>query len=175
MAEKKTLLTYAGLKALEEELENLKVVRRKEVAVKIKEAREQGDLSENAEYDAAKDEQRDIEARIEEIEKILKNAEVVVEDEVDFDKINVGCTVSLYDVEFEEEVEYKIVGSTEANSLAGKISNESPLGKALIGKKWEISRGRSSGWYHRVRSAENRQKRIRIGEKRHSDCRDVFL
>ena len=131
MAEKKTLLTYAGLKALEEELENLKVVRRKEVAVKIKEAREQGDLSENAEYDAAKDEQRDIEARIEEIEKILKNAEVVVEDEVDFDKINVGCTVSLYDV----EVEYKIVGSTEANSLAGKISNESPLGKALIGKK----------------------------------------
>ena len=131
MAEKKTLLTYAGLKALEEELENLKVVRRKEVAVKIKEAREQGDLSENAEYDAAKDEQRDIE----EIEKILKNAEVVVEDEVDFDKINVGCTVSLYDVEFEEEVEYKIVGSTEANSLAGKISNESPLGKALIGKK----------------------------------------
>ena len=132
MAEKKTLLTYAGLKALEEELENLKVVRRKEVAVKIKEAREQGDLSENAEYDAAK---RDIEARIEEIEKILKNAEVVVEDEVDFDKINVGCTVSLYDVEFEEEVEYKIVGSTEANSLAGKISNESPLGKALIGKK----------------------------------------
>ena len=135
MAEKKTLLTYAGLKALEEELENLKVVRRKEVAVKIKEAREQGDLSENAEYDAAKDEQRDIEARIEEIEKIFKNAEVVVEDEVDFDKINVGCTVSLYDVEFEEEVEYKIVGSTEANSLAGKISNESPLGKALIGKK----------------------------------------
>lgn len=134
MAEKKTILTYAGLKALEEELENLKVVKRKEVANKIKEAREQGDLSENAEYDAAKDEQRDIEARIEEIEKILKHAEVVVEDEVDFNKINVGCTVVLYDNEFEEEVEYKIVGSTEANSLAGKISNESPLGKALIGK-----------------------------------------
>ncbi len=134
MAEKKTILTYAGLTALEEELENLKVVKRKEVANKIKEAREQGDLSENAEYDAAKDEQRDIEARIEEIEKILKHAEVVVEDEVDFNKINVGCTVVLYDNEFEEEVEYKIVGSTEANSLAGKISNESPLGKALIGK-----------------------------------------
>ena len=134
MAEKKTILTYAGLKALEEELEDLKVVRRKEVAGKIKEAREQGDLSENAEYDAAKDEQRDIETRIDEIEKILKNAEVVVEDEVDFDKINIGCTVVLYDIEFEEEVEYKIVGSTEANSLAGKISNESPLGKALIGK-----------------------------------------
>ena len=102
--------------------------------MKIREAREQGDLSENAEYDAAKDEQRDIETRIEEIEKILKNVEVVDEDEVDLDKINVGCTVTLYDKEFEEEVEYKIVGSTEANSLAGKISNESPLGKALLGK-----------------------------------------
>ena len=134
MAEKKRILTYAGLRALEDELENLKVVRRKEVAVKIREAREQGDLSENAEYDAAKDEQRDIETRIEEIEKILKNAEVVVEDEVDIDKISVGCVVVLYDKEFEEEVEYKIVGSTEANSLAGKISNESPLGKALLGK-----------------------------------------
>ena len=134
MAEKKKILTYAGLRALEDELENLKVVRRKEVAVKIREAREQGDLSENAEYDAAKDEQRDIETRIEEIEKLLKNVEVVDEDEVDLDKINVGCTVTLYDKEFEEEVEYKIVGSTEANSLAGKISNESPLGKALLGK-----------------------------------------
>ena len=103
------------------------------MAQKIKEAREQGDLSENAEYDAAKDEQRDIEARIEEIEKILKNADVVDEEEVDLDKISVGCTVLLYDEVFEEEVEYKIVGSTEANSLAGKISNESPLGKALLG------------------------------------------
>ena len=93
MEEKKNLLTYAGLKKLEEELHDLKVVKRKEVAEKIKEAREQGDLSENAEYDAAKDEQRDIEARIEEIEKILKNAEVVVEDEVDLDKISVGCKV----------------------------------------------------------------------------------
>jgi transcription elongation factor GreA len=135
MAGEKKILTYAGLRALEDELENLKVVKRKEVAVKIREAREQGDLSENAEYDAAKDEQRDIETRIEEIEKILKHAEVVVEDEVDLDKINVGCTVLLYDKEFEEEVEYQIVGSTEANSLAGKISNESPLGKALMGRK----------------------------------------
>ena len=134
MAGNKKILTYTGLRALEEELENLKVVRRKEVAVKIREAREQGDLSEYAEYDAAKDEQRDIETRIEEIEKILKNVEVVDEDEVDLDKINVGCTVTLYDKEFEEEVEYRIVGSTEANSLAGKISNESPLGKALLGK-----------------------------------------
>lgn len=133
MADKKNILTYEGLKALEEEIQNLKVVRRKEVAQKIKEAREQGDLSENAEYDAAKDEQRDIEARIEEIEKILKNAEVVVEDEVDLNKINVGCKVKLFDFEFDEEVEYRIVGSTEADSLQNKISNESPVGKALIG------------------------------------------
>ena len=132
MEEKKNLLTYAGLKKLEEELHDLKVVKRKEVAGKIKEAREQGDLSENAEYDAAKDEQRDIEARIEEIEKILKNAEVVVEDEVDLDKISVGCKVRVHDFEFEEDIELKLVGSTEANSLEGKISNESPVGQALI-------------------------------------------
>ncbi len=135
MMEKKTILTYAGLRQLEEELEDLKVVKRKEVAGKIKEAREQGDLSENAEYDAAKDEQRDIEARIDEIEKILKNAEVVVEEEVDLDAINIGCVVFVYDKEYEEEVEYKIVGSTEANSLEGKISNESPVGSALLGKR----------------------------------------
>ena len=135
MEAKKSLLTYAGLKKLEDELHDLKVNRRKEVAGKIKEAREQGDLSENAEYDAAKDEQRDIETRIEEIEKILKNVEVVVEDEVDVDKINVGCTVKVYDVEYDEEMEFKIVGSSEANSLQGKISNESPVGKALIGRK----------------------------------------
>ena len=135
MEEKKNLLTYAGLKKLEDELRDLKVVRRKEVSQKIKEAREQGDLSENAEYDAAKDEQRDIEARIEQIEKILKNAEVVVEDEVDSEKINVGCKVLVYDLEYEEEMELKLVGSTEASSLQGKISNESPVGKALIGAK----------------------------------------
>lgn len=131
----KNVLTYEGLKKLEDELQDLKVNRRKEVAQKIKEAREQGDLSENAEYDAAKDEQRDIEARIEELEKILKNAEVVVEDEVDLDKINIGCRVRILDLEYSEELEYKIVGSTEANSLQGKISNESPVGKALIGAK----------------------------------------
>ncbi len=135
MAEKKNILTYAGLKQLEEELQELKVVKRQEVAQKIKEAREQGDLSENAEYDAAKDEQRDIELRIEELEKILKNAEVVVEDEVDLDKINIGCRVKLYDCEYEEELEFQLVGSTEANSLQGKISNESPVGQALIGRR----------------------------------------
>ena len=133
--DKKNILTYEGLKKLEDELENLKVVRRKEVSQKIKEAREQGDLSENAEYDAAKDEQRDIEARIEELEKILKNAEVVVEEEADLDKVSIGCSVKILDCEFDEELEYKIVGSTEANSLKGKISNESPVGKALLGKQ----------------------------------------
>lgn len=133
MEQKKTILTYAGLKKLEDELHDLKVNKRREIAGKIKEAREQGDLSENAEYDAAKDEQRDIEARIEQIEKILKNAEVVVEEEVDLDKINIGCQVKILDMEFDEELDYKIVGSTEANSLKGKISNESPVGKALIG------------------------------------------
>lgn len=135
MEQKKTILTYAGLKKLEDELHDLKVNKRREIAGKIKEAREQGDLSENAEYDAAKDEQRDIEARIEELEAILKNAEVVVEDEVDLNKINVGCAVKVYDITFDEEMEFKIVGSTEANSLEGKISNESPVGQALMGKQ----------------------------------------
>ncbi len=135
MAEKKNILTYAGLKQYEDELHDLKVNKRREIAEKIKEAREQGDLSENAEYDAAKDEQRDIEARIESLEKLLKNAEVVVEDEIDLDKISVGCKVKLLDVEEDEEMEFKIVGSTEANSLQNKISNESPVGHALLGKK----------------------------------------
>ena len=135
MEAKKRLLTYAGLKALEDELENLKVVKRKEVAGKIKEAREQGDLSENAEYDAAKDEQRDIELRIEELEKLLKNAEVVVEDEIDLEKISVGCQVKVLEMDEDEEMEFRIVGSTEANSLQNKISNESPVGHALLGKK----------------------------------------
>ena len=134
MADKKHILTYAGLKQYEDELQNLKVVRRKEVAQKIKEAREQGDLSENAEYDAAKDEQRDIELRIEELEKLLKNAEVVVEEDIDVNKINIGCKVKLLDVEYDEEMEFYIVGSTEANSLQNKISNEAPVGRALIGK-----------------------------------------
>ena len=133
MAEKKNILTYAGLKQYEDELQNLKVFRRKEVAQKIKEAREQGDLSENAEYDAAKDEQRDIETRIEQIEKILKNEEVVLDEEIDLNKISIGCVVRVLDIEFDEEEEYKLVGSSEASSLQNKISNESPIGRALIG------------------------------------------
>ena len=137
MEAKKNLLTREGLKKYEDELHELKVIRRKEVAQKIKEAREQGDLSENAEYDAAKDEQRDIEARIEELEKILKNVEVVdmEDDSENLEKVSFGLAVKVKDNEFGDEMEFKIVGATEANSLKGKISNESPLGKALIGAK----------------------------------------
>ena len=136
MEAKKNLLTREGLKKYEDELHELKVIKRKEVAQKIKEAREQGDLSENAEYDAAKDEQRDIEARIEELEKILKNVEVFdMEEDASNDKVSFGITFKVKDNEFDDEMEFKIVGATEANSLKGKISNESPLGKALLGAK----------------------------------------
>ena len=130
---KKHILTSKGMQALEDELQDLKVVKRKEIAQKIKEAREQGDLSENAEYDAAKDEQRSIEARIEELEKIIKNAEVIDESAIDNDTVSIGSTVKFYDEDFDEELEYRIVGSTESDILKGLISNESPLGKALIG------------------------------------------
>lgn len=135
MAEKKNLLTDKGLKKLEDELQELRVVKRKEVAQKIKEAREQGDLSENAEYDAAKDEQKDIEARIEELEAILKNVEVIYTDEVDKEKVNVGCIVSVKGVENGKVEHFKLVGSTEADILNNKISNESPIGSALMGSK----------------------------------------
>ena len=135
MAEKKNLLTDKGLKKLEDELQDLRVVKRKEVAQKIKEAREQGDLSENAEYDAAKDEQRDIEAQIVELENILKNAEIIQDNDKSKDKIKMESVVKLHDVEYDEDIEYTIVGSSEADSLNNKISNESPLGAALIGKK----------------------------------------
>ena len=135
MAEKKTVLTVDGLKRLEEELQELKVVRRKDVAGKIKEARAQGDLSENAEYDAAKEEQAEIEARIALLEKMLRNAEVIDEEELDGDTVGVGSTVKVFDIEFDEEVEYTIVGSTEADPVNGLISNESPLGIALLGRK----------------------------------------
>ena len=136
MAEvKKNVLTYEGLKKYEEELTDLKVNKRKEIADKIKEAREQGDLSENAEYDAAKDEQRDIEARIEELENLLKYAEVYVDEEATTDSVGIGSNVKVLDLEFDEELDFKIVGSTEAISLEGKISNESPVGAALLRKK----------------------------------------
>ena len=136
MAEvKKNVLTYEGLKKYEEELTDLKVNKRKEIADKIKEAREQGDLSENAEYDAAKDEQRDIEARIEELENLLKYAEVYVDEEASTDAVGIGSNVKVLDLEFDEELDFKIVGSTEANSLEGKISNESPVGAAILGQR----------------------------------------
>ncbi|MBO6153826.1 MAG: transcription elongation factor GreA [Lachnospiraceae bacterium] len=131
--EKKTVLTREGKEKLEEELETLKVERRDEVAEKLKEARAQGDLSENAEYDAAKDEQAEIEARIEEIEQILKNAEIHDETDTDVTKAGIGATVTILDMEFNDEYTYKIVGSTEASSLDNKISNESPVGSAIIG------------------------------------------
>ena len=131
---KKVVVTREGLRNLEKEIEDLKVNKRKEVAAKIKEAREQGDLSENAEYDAAKEEQAKIEARIEEIEKMLKNVDVFDDDDVDESKVSIGCKVVIRDIEYDDDFEFKIVGSTEANSLEGKISNESPVGIALIGK-----------------------------------------
>ena len=128
-------MSEEGYKKLMAELKELETVERPKISAAIAEARDKGDLSENAEYDAAKDEQRDFEARIEELEKILKNAEVFVEEEADLDKVSIGCQVKILDCEFDEELTYKIVGSTEANSLKGKISNESPVGKALLGKK----------------------------------------
>ena len=135
MSDKKTVLTYAGLKELEEELRVLKTIRRKEIAEKIKEARGQGDLSENAEYDAAKEEQARMEARIVIVEKMLRNAEVIDEEDLDKDTINIGSKVKLFDEEYKEEVSYSLVGSAEADPVLGRISNESPLGSVLLGHK----------------------------------------
>ena len=134
MAEKQ-YLTKKGYEERVALLENLKIVRRKEVAQKLKETREQGDLSENAEYDAAKDEQRDIEAQITELENILKNSEIIQDNDKSKDKVKLESVVKIHDVEFDEDVEYIIVGSSEADSLNNKISNESPLGAALIGRR----------------------------------------
>ena len=131
----KKLITHEGLLELEEEVQDLKVNKRREIAQKIKEARAQGDLSENAEYDAAKDEQRDIEARIEEIEEILKHAEVVLDDEGDSDRVNIGSKVTILDLEDDTEMSFKLVGTTEVNNGGDKISNESPVGRALMGCK----------------------------------------
>ena len=134
MEAKKNIMTYEGMKKLEDELYDLKINKLKENSQKIKEAREQGDLSENAEYDAAKDEQRDIAIRIAEIEEILKNAEVVMEDDVDKSSIGLGCTVKILDIEENEEMTYRMVGSAEADSLNGTLSIESPLGAAMMKK-----------------------------------------
>jgi len=131
---KAVLLTKEGVLKLESELEILKTVERNKVAEDLKEARAQGDLSENAEYDAAKDKQAEIETRIVEIEKMLKNVTVIDADDERTDVIKPGHRVTLWDDTFEEEVEYLIVGSTEADPLNGKISNESPVGSAILGK-----------------------------------------
>ncbi len=130
---KAVLLTSEGLKALQDELEYLKTVTRNEIAEKIKIARGFGDLSENSEYDEAKNEQAKIEARIVELEAMLKNAQVIDDMDIAEGTITIGCTVKLYDCEFEEEIVYTIVGSAESDPLEFKISDESPIGAALIG------------------------------------------
>ena len=135
MAAKEVVLTYEGLKKLEDELEYLKGQKRREIAERIKQALSFGDLSENSEYDEAKNEQAQVEVRIVQIEKILKNAKVIDEDEVTTDVVSVGSKVKMLDVEFNEEVEYLIVGSTEADPNSFKISNESPVGAGIIGKR----------------------------------------
>lgn len=135
MLNKKLVLTDEGLNKLETELEELKTVKRQEVAEKIKIARSFGDLSENSEYDEAKNEQAMVEARIAQIEAMLKDVTIIDETEISTETITVGSKVKLFDVSFNEEVSYKIVGSTEASPLQGKISDESPVGMGLIGHK----------------------------------------
>lgn len=130
---KEVILTYTRLKELEQELEYLKTEKRKEISEKIKIARGFGDLSENAEYDEAKKEQGEVEVKIVNLEKMLKSAKVIDEDEIDTSKVVVGTKVKIFDVDFEEETVYEIVGSAEANPAEGKISDESPLGEALLG------------------------------------------
>lgn len=128
-------VTEDGLKKLQDELENLKTVGRPDIAEKIKIARGYGDLSENSEYDEAKNEQAKIEARIVELEAMLENVEIIKNVKGSAKTVMVGVTVKVFDEEFGEEETYKIVGSTEANPLEQKISDESPVGKALLGKK----------------------------------------
>ena len=131
---KKYVMTYEGVKKLEEELEYLKTVKRKEITEKIKVALGYGDLSENSEYDEAKNEQAQVEERIVKLENMLRKAVIIDESQIDSDTVTVGCTVKVYDTDFEEEVEYTIVGSAEADPYNGKISNESPVGKAFLGR-----------------------------------------
>lgn len=135
MTNKEIVLTYEGLKKLEKELEYLKGVKRMEVADRIKQALSFGDISENSEYDEAKNEQAQIEGRIVQLEAMLKNARVIDEDDVKTDHVSLGSKVTLLDMEYNDEVEYQLVGSTEADPGKSRISNESPVGKALMGKK----------------------------------------
>ncbi len=135
MPQNETLLTYEGLKKLEEELEYLKTQKRREIAERIKVALGFGDLSENSEYDEAKNEQAQVEMRIVELENKLRNVKIIDEDDIETKTVQVGNIVQVLDVEYNEKVEYKIVGSTEADISENKISNESPIGKALLGRK----------------------------------------
>lgn len=130
---KQTLLTDEGLKNYEQELEHLKTVKRKEVAEKIKVALSFGDLSENSEYDEAKNDQAMLEARIAQIESILKNAKIIDESELTNEHIHVGSKVKVHDCEFDEDAVYQIIGSDEADPFNGKLSDESPVGAALLG------------------------------------------
>ena len=131
---KKYVMTYEGIKKLEDELEYLKTVKRREIMEKIKVALSFGDLSENSEYDSAKNEQAFVEGRIVQLENMLKNATIVDEEEIPPGVVGIGSIVKVKDYDFDEEVEYLIVGSAEADPINNKISNESPVGKALIGK-----------------------------------------
>jgi transcription elongation factor GreA len=135
MEEKEVILTQEGLEKLEEELNYLKTEKRTEIAERIKVARGFGDLSENAEYDEAKTAQSDNEQKIAELETKLRNVKIIDAKEIDTKTVQIGNTVKLLDIEFDEEVEYTIVGSTEVDLAENKISNESPIGKALLGKK----------------------------------------
>lgn len=132
---KNVFLTPEGLKELENELDFLKTEKRTEIAEKIKVALSFGDLSENSEYDEAKNDQAKLEARIAEVEAMLKNAKVIEAHELDKDSIHIGTRFKVLDVEFNEELEYQMVGSAEADPMEGKISDESPVGQALLGKK----------------------------------------
>ncbi|MFC4777247.1 transcription elongation factor GreA [Paenibacillus sp. GCM10023252] len=135
MADKEIILTQEGLKKLEEELENLKSVKRREVAERIKVAIGYGDISENSEYEDAKNEQAFIEGRIITLEKMLRNARIINNDEIDIDTVSIGSIVTVEDVEYGDTMEYAIVGTAESDPLKNKISNESPVGKAILGKK----------------------------------------
>jgi transcription elongation factor GreA len=131
---KEVYLTPKGYEELEKKLEYLKVICRREVAEKIKAAREFGDISENAEYDTVKEEQAMIEGEIYEIEQKLKSAKIINEENIDTSEVNLGCTITLFDFEYKEEITYKIVGTAEADPSKNMISNESPVGKAALGK-----------------------------------------
>ncbi|RKP45393.1 transcription elongation factor GreA [Cohnella endophytica] len=135
MSDKEVLLTQDGLKRLEDELENLKSVKRREVAERIKVAIGYGDISENSEYEDAKNEQAFIEGRIITLEKMLRNARIINSDEIDLETVSIGSKVVVEDLEFGDTMEYSIVGTAESDPLNNKISNESPVGKAIIGKK----------------------------------------